>query len=1048
MRLIPSTVLQCIASKKVLRLIILFGPLVAAAMPQDSVAVKTTLPCTACHTLSNWYTLQLSGFSHEQTAFPLEGRHQSLSCRQCHRGADLAAVHRFAETPTSCSSCHQDPHFQQFDQSCEACHTPRTWQVAEIQDRHNETRFPLTGAHANLTCDACHQSANRNQFTSLPLDCNGCHQSQYLATANPPHERDHYPHDCTLCHNSRSWQLTDFDHNRLGFPLVGVHAQLRCDRCHSDQKFATQSGRCYDCHAQDLVTKADFSHQAAGFGNDCEQCHSVFNWRQTNFNHQIRSGYELTGAHSTAPCGGCHTDNRFEDIATDCYVCHQTNYEQATNPEHKQAGFPQDCSQCHSTADWRTTTIDHNLTAFPLRGRHRSVACVACHTTELGFSNLPLTCNGCHDYSQASSWDHQVRDYPQNCDRCHSEFGWTPITWNHEGVTSGCSECHTYDYTQTQDPNHVASNFGTSCEVCHSVGAWSPAAYNHDLTGFPLTGAHQSLSCESCHVDNQFTGISADCASSGCHLTTYNQTTSPNHTLKGYPPEDCALCHNTVSFSPSIFQHGSTQEVCATCHMDEYNNTQAPDHAANGYSTNCEVCHGTAAWTPSTVDHDQTGFPLVGRHASVDCASCHVNNVFAGTPTDCAASGCHLSVWANTTDPNHEDRGWSADLCEQCHSPVGWTPSIWSHEGVTQGCENCHAQDVPSAASSAPDHSQFPPNCEMCHNAGAWLPSHFDHSDQLTGFALIGQHYDPEGQNCSQCHVNNQWTGIPNTCEASGCHAENYSNTQNPDHSTRVWPADQCEDCHTPEGWTPSIWVHAGVTSGCGPCHQADFNATTDPPHVSNNFPQTCETCHNVSAWTPAEFDHSAAQTGFALTGAHTSLDCSTCHADGYDPPAQPRTCAAVDCHLNDYNNTDNPNHAAAGFPLDCTACHSTSTWEGATFDHDALYFPIYSGKHANRWNTCSQCHTNTGNYAEFTCFGSGCHGVTEMNNEHCEGGSCKSCNGFTYPATGVTSQDCYTCHPTGSKNDCEGGGDDDEGGDRFNPGKPRNPQPFPGRPF
>jgi hypothetical protein len=46
---------------------------------------------------------------------------------------------------------------------------------------------------------------------------------------------------------------------------------------------------------------------------------------------------------------------------------------------------------------------------------------------------------------------------------------------------------------------------------------------------------------------------------------------------------------------------------------------------------------------------------------------------------------------------------------------------------------------------------------------------------------------------------------------------------------------------------------------------------------------------------------------------------------------------------------------------------------------------------------------------------------VAEENSEHCEGGECESCNGITYPSTGVTPADCLTCHPNGDENDCEG---------------------------
>ena len=46
----------------------------------------------------------------------------------------------------------------------------------------------------------------------------------------------------------------------------------------------------------------------------------------------------------------------------------------------------------------------------------------------------------------------------------------------------------------------------------------------------------------------------------------------------------------------------------------------------------------------------------------------------------------------------------------------------------------------------------------------------------------------------------------------------------------------------------------------------------------------------------------------------------------------KPTTC--VSCHQQDYT-TATPNHAAAMFPNTCASCHTTTRWDGATFDHD-----------------------------------------------------------------------------------------------------------------
>jgi hypothetical protein len=59
---------------------------------------------------------------------------------------------------------------------------------------------------------------------------------------------------------------------------------------------------------------------------------------------------------------------------------------------------------------------------------------------------------------------------------------------------------------------------------------------------------------------------------------------------------------------------------------------------------------------------------------------------------------------------------------------------------------------------------------------------------------------------------------------------------------------------------------------------------------------------------------------------------------------------------MTDFNATNNPPHPAAGFPTDCSVCHSTSSWLGATFNHASTGWPL-TGFHATV--QCSQCHVS-----------------------------------------------------------------------------------------
>ncbi|MFZ4548663.1 MAG: hypothetical protein ACOYN4_14550, partial [Bacteroidales bacterium] len=98
-----------------------------------------------------------------------------------------------------------------------------------------------------------------------------------------------------------------------------------------------------------------------------------------------------------------------------------------------------------------------------------------------------------------------------------------------------------------------------------------------------------------------------------------------------------------------------------------------------------------------------------------------------------------------------------------------------------------------------------------------------------------------------------------------------------------------------------------------------------------------------------------------------------------------------------------NPNHLGAQFPTSCADCHTQSTWSPSTFNHDAQYFPIYSGKHKGEWDLCSDCHPNSGNYAVYTCTTS-CHPQSSTNSKH------NGVIGYQY-----LSSACLSCHPNGN---------------------------------
>ncbi len=254
--------------------------------------------------------------------------------------------------------------------------------------------------------------------------------------------------------------------------------------------------------------------------------------------------------------------------------------------------------------------------------------------------------------------------------------------------------------------------------------------------------------------------------------------------------------------------------------------------------------------------------------------------------------------------------------------------------GTPTNCDACHMADYTGTVEPNHTQAQFSMDCTQCHTADGWTPSSYDHMN-ATGFALNGSHANV---NCNQCHAAG-YTNTPNTCEG---------------------------------------------------CHLPDYNATTDPNHVTAGFPTDCALCHDEGNWNTATFDHNT--TAFPLTGQHTTVDCMQCHANGF--VGTPTNCDA--CHMADYNATTAPNHAQSGFPTDCAQCHSSSAWTPATFDHDDTGFPL-TGQHVNA--SCNQCHAN--GYAGTPTDCGSCH-LTDYN-------SATNPNhaGEGYP------MDCTMCHST-----------------------------------
>jgi hypothetical protein len=259
------------------------------------------------------------------------------------------------------------------------------------------------------------------------------------------------------------------------------------------------------------------------------------------------------------------------------------------------------------------------------------------------------------------------------------------------------------------------------------------------------------------------------------------------------------------------------------------------------------------------------------------------------------------------------------------------------------------AGENPAGAETENPHGPSIGECGLCHQANAWTPARispkFNHA--RFGFPLQGAHAKTP---CRTCHASLNFSESRPKSDCVACHQDVHVGEL----------GDDCARCHTPRTFIDRTKMARG--------------------HQTTRFP---------------------------LVGAHLAADCESCHkvaAQGHNSYVNtPTDCVA--CHLADYNATTNPNHPQQGFPQDCQQCHTPIVWSSGKFpNHDAFYFPIFSGTHKGRWTACTDCHIASPDYSQFSCIQCHAHSSqTDVTSHH--GGV----SGFQYNPTS-----CYGCHPTG----------------------------------
>ncbi len=816
-------------------------------------------------------------FPHEKTGFELRGAHPTLPCKACH-----VAPGKWTGLKVDCAICHKDKHVPSLGSRCADCHTDLHFAKAEKFD-HNRAKFQLTGKHKDLACKRCHQADGiQGKFRGIAFaSCIECHKERGA---------DHSGgQDCAACHSTTTWKAVAKEgalklHARTRMPLLGKHAELKCEQCHtparaapdkSKQGFGKIDPACTTCHTDVHAHK---------FGANCKQCHTFVDWKlaaASGFDHN-RTAYKLEGLHKRASCAGCHPPGlpyakryagRQAALCTDCHKDPHGGPFASVQQGDK-------CETCHSVQGFtpaRYGIADHERIQFRLEGAHRVVACGGCHVEVKEqppkLHGTPKTCEGCHKDPHAGQFV-TAEGQPRACTACHTVQRFVPTTG--------------FDHAKSRFPL-LGQHTKVLCDACH----FRPSAQK------PVQFVGLAEACEACHKDihfGQFRGDGPVKHCGDCHATTPKfKIEKFDHAKTRYALDGrhgavaCDKCHKKVRGpgGQETVHYRLGELKCEACHHNPHAKKAVVVPVVEGKGPveawTCKRCHATQGWSavPERVefDHSTTGTVLTGAHARAPCSGCHrpADRAPGGIPKAC--TGCHVDPHKNElgtrctdchsatswraprTLPSHESTRFpltgahTATECTACHTRVGRE----IYRGTPTICGDCHLKAALNIRK--PDHRLlgFGPGCQGCHSTFSWGPARVNHS---VWWPLDGRHATVD---CVTCHASGVWRGLPTNCLS--CHAN----------------------------------VLAGI----------------HPDHIALHFPSACQDCHAATSWKLLK--NIWHDTWFPVTtGSHNGKDCSTCHGGGYDK-AQ---LICTSCHTHSQSATQSHHSGVGGYTWQSPACY------------------------------------------------------------------------------------------------------------------------------
>ena len=629
-----------------------------------------------------------------------------------------------------------------------------------------------------------------------------------------------------------------------------------------------------------------------------------------NFDH-VKTGFPLTGVHTSQRCESCHINGVFK-------------------------GTPKDCASCH-TSGLRTSRSN---TVKPANHLPTQLTCETCHNTRsFGGAKFNHTgvvagsCASCHNGSSATGKPSGHIATQATCDSCHKTTGWTGAKIDHSLFTAAtnCLSCHNGSTASGKPGNHVATS--ANCITCHKTTTWTGAKVDHST----FTAA---TNCGSCHNGATATGKSATHIPAGA--------------------VNCISCHTTTAWKPSRFNHTQTVVAgqCSTCHSGAYPPANArpvnhiPYQTLSGVVvTNCDTCHksGFAAWAPARFHSNvvvttqcsschngsfppATGKPNTPIHTGItNCENCHRTTGWAGArvdhglftaATNCAS--CHNGTAATGKPARHVPVG--AANCISCHTTKAWLPSRFNHTQVivANQCSTCHSGAFPPANARPLNHIPYQTltgvviaNCDTCHRSGfaLWAPARFHGSVSVVG----------------QC---------------AGCHTGLYPPARGKPTTPVHVGVTNCESCHrSSASWLTVVFAHSPAnavgTGTCDSCH----NGTSAKGKPATHIPVVggiakCDSCHrSQTSFVGATMNHSVV----------TTSTCKSCHNGSYVSQGRTGALAKPVNHIPEMQLLN-------GASMDCNTCHTgTTSWTTLRMNHNNS---LGGGA-----GSCKACHSSGTNY-------------------------------------------------------------------------------------